>query len=1084
MTFLEFWVQITDNTVTFPGDFLTVRSRTKCPLGAKAYYEIEILETEDSDDDVCPLDACPQYGFASAFFDSDGALDEGVGDDAHSWAVDGMRRRKWHVSGDADFTKTNTASLSEVICGAFDDLDQNDNRELSLEEVMPLFKALGAPDEHVQQGFSDIDTDGSGLISKTEFRDFFRTFLGCDDLDDVEPKKVQQVLQTLRTFKDLAYDCTWKAGDVIGLACDLEEMQIHVSVNGEFAAPNGVVFKLAPDAVGDGLFAAFSGLKGKVRYNLGDFTYDPPAKDFFPLLYVQEYYDERVNEHYPEFRRMERRLVAEDDEKLLNQKKKPLEGVYRDLLGEKMRYRMGDLGAHLDLFLLCVLMNQRELAFEFWKQCKVPVGDAICAAALFRAMAEQYFFEDPVACDIMKDNANFFEELAIGVQTAATEDDSQSRLALRALDINLLLFKQDTILDLVVAHDCLKFLSKHCSAAITIQLYGDMEANKMNTIEGMLRILLGIATLGLVPAFIPDFLRWDPPPKSEQMRRSRQRRVIPVGYPWAELEEMNAEEVNKRSLSGCFSWYERMYLFWTCPTVLFHTDKIICACINLIFTTWFVAHRQAVGSGEHSIPIPLPFKVSSNLDNCTAAATISNAKISQTCTKPQAEPLQGVEICLCIYYGCSFLREVTEIMCALAVKWENKLDVLKNYISSFWNVLDLAEIMAFVVGILYRVTTSIPVQSQTRRSLTNSSAVTDAQEYTYKDEEWTNWSMAYGACLFIAWFRVLRSFTLSKKLGTLVGIFYTMLMDVSIFIIIYCVCLLSCTILFIGIASPEILQPKCTDGDLDSPECRPIYILLRTLFQSFGELYLDEISNTPSMVFLILTFILLNMVLLNLLIAMMASTYQGNLEKSEQKVLLDAYDIARRSAYILISAPCPFNIVAIILELFFFAIYYRKVNKKFKGCSFGRRLELFLRRNSQPWTWDTEELEDVRRSEDPTISACMEQAKIKALGQGYGKEDFNQDNVNAGLELRIQDLEEQIKANRKLTSRQTSKYKEQIDKQTSKFKDLEDVVRKVVERTKEVADSLKLLADPKSGLTVIHDRMRDATRNEARAREF
>jgi len=247
LTFLEFWVQITDDTVTFPGDFLTVRSRTKCPLGAKAYYEIEILETEDSDDDVCPLEACPQYGFASAFFDSDGALDEGVGDDAHSWAVDGMRRRKWHVSGDADFTKTNTASLSEVIRGAFDD----DNREFSLEEVMPLFKALGAPDEHVQQGFSDIDTDGSGLISKIEFLAFFRTFLGCDDLDDVEPKKVQQVLQTLRTFKDLAYECKWKAGNVIGLACDLVEMQIHVSVNGDFTAPNGVIFELAPDAVGD-----------------------------------------------------------------------------------------------------------------------------------------------------------------------------------------------------------------------------------------------------------------------------------------------------------------------------------------------------------------------------------------------------------------------------------------------------------------------------------------------------------------------------------------------------------------------------------------------------------------------------------------------------------------------------------------------------------------------------------------------------------------------------------------------------------------------------------------------------------------
>ncbi len=40
---------------------------------------------------------------------------------------------------------------------------------------------------------------------------------------------------------------------------------MHVSLNGSFAAPNGVVFELAPDAVGDGLFAAFSGKTGKVR---------------------------------------------------------------------------------------------------------------------------------------------------------------------------------------------------------------------------------------------------------------------------------------------------------------------------------------------------------------------------------------------------------------------------------------------------------------------------------------------------------------------------------------------------------------------------------------------------------------------------------------------------------------------------------------------------------------------------------------------------------------------------------------------------------------------------------------------------
>ena len=58
-----------------------------------------------------------------------------------------------------------------------------------------------------------------------------------------------------KDVKDYKCDKMWKPGDVIGLACDLDKM-MHVSVNGSFAAPNGVVFKLAPDAVGVGLFAA------------------------------------------------------------------------------------------------------------------------------------------------------------------------------------------------------------------------------------------------------------------------------------------------------------------------------------------------------------------------------------------------------------------------------------------------------------------------------------------------------------------------------------------------------------------------------------------------------------------------------------------------------------------------------------------------------------------------------------------------------------------------------------------------------------------------------------------------------------
>jgi hypothetical protein len=143
------------------------------PARGKGYYEIEILERDSM---------YPQYGFAAAAFAHVfGASDEEVGDDGHSWAVDGETQRTKHKGESGEYE--------------------------------------------------------------------------CDQ---------------------------WKNDDVIGLACDLDKMQMHVSLNGSFAAPNSVVFELAPDAVGDGLFAAFSGKTGKVRFNLGeaDFRNAPPAVDF------------------------------------------------------------------------------------------------------------------------------------------------------------------------------------------------------------------------------------------------------------------------------------------------------------------------------------------------------------------------------------------------------------------------------------------------------------------------------------------------------------------------------------------------------------------------------------------------------------------------------------------------------------------------------------------------------------------------------------------------------------------------------------------------------------------------------------
>jgi len=83
------------------------------------------------------------------------------------------------------------------------------------------------------------------------------------------------------------YACNWRAGDVVGLACDLslDNTQILVSVNGSYSTPNGSIFKLDPATVHDGLFAAFSGASGKVRCNFGEqpFKHAPPSAGFSPF---------------------------------------------------------------------------------------------------------------------------------------------------------------------------------------------------------------------------------------------------------------------------------------------------------------------------------------------------------------------------------------------------------------------------------------------------------------------------------------------------------------------------------------------------------------------------------------------------------------------------------------------------------------------------------------------------------------------------------------------------------------------------------------------------------------------------------
>jgi hypothetical protein len=218
------------------------------------------------------------------------------------------------------------------------------------------------------------------------------------------------------------------------------------------------------------------------------------------------------------------------------------------------------------------------------------------------------------------------------------------------------------------------------------------------------------------------------------MRGSRQRRPRPEGYPYH--EDVAGSPLGRGLAIQTRS--ERLFLFWTTPLVLWYVDKIICVAFILMFSIWFVAHRQASGSGDHQLVHILGFKLSSNLD---------------------MEPLQGVELAMCIYFASSTIREWTELGCELgtANQWSKKANVIVGYCSSLWTVLDMGEIIAFCAGIGYRVDLRPYYLSLYNSPSGSGSGSDEYQGDEYQGEDWTHWSMAYGICLSIAWFRVLRS---------------------------------------------------------------------------------------------------------------------------------------------------------------------------------------------------------------------------------------------------------------------------------------------------------------------------------------
>jgi len=293
-------LNMSKRTITFQ-EVSTFRSRQPCRLGDMGYYELQILEKQ----------RISQYGFASRAFkrvvgfvgrDKLGFASNdqwGVGNNAASWAIDGSgSHSKLHDNEEYLFNRCrpkNTARLNQV----FHALDRNGDGTLSLDYwklILPFSDRSFDEIQSFENAFKAVDTDKDDKISEIEFFSIFRQLHG-DDLDDLSPHaqtRVNSLLDEVITQLKHLYNCTWNQGDVVGLACDLQNMKMLVSVNGSFAPPNGLVFDLDPNDVRDGLFAAFTCQGGSLRFNLGEvpFKYDPPSVGYRAFIEFASALDE------------------------------------------------------------------------------------------------------------------------------------------------------------------------------------------------------------------------------------------------------------------------------------------------------------------------------------------------------------------------------------------------------------------------------------------------------------------------------------------------------------------------------------------------------------------------------------------------------------------------------------------------------------------------------------------------------------------------------------------------------------------------------------------------------------------------
>ena len=197
------------------GNFNTFKADVKLSAG-KFYYELAVKR----------IQGFAQFGWVTEGFESSAeSTNEGVGDNAFSWAFDGVRVSKW-------------GKTSNGVEGEEEEKDDDDDDEWETEEE--------------EDDDDDDDEDD-------------------DDNDDEEEEDEGGTS---------AFGVKWQQGDMLGLACDMVNKTVSFLVNGSFEPPLGVAFdKIAADSIAPA-FSASLGFKVVANFGQLPLKHAPPDETY------------------------------------------------------------------------------------------------------------------------------------------------------------------------------------------------------------------------------------------------------------------------------------------------------------------------------------------------------------------------------------------------------------------------------------------------------------------------------------------------------------------------------------------------------------------------------------------------------------------------------------------------------------------------------------------------------------------------------------------------------------------------------------------------------------------------------------